>query len=273
MLLAIDIGNSNIVWGLFDRRTLKGHWRLATDPRKTSDEYGILFSNLLATVGVKPEQISGAVISSVVPILTRPFETMAQTFFGQVPLVISCDTDTGLTLRYANPKEIGSDRLVNAAAAYERYRADLIIVDFGTATTFCAVTKAGEYLGGVIAPGLGISADALFSRTAQLPKVELVRPKSVIGRDTASSIQSGLVYGYAGLLHGSFFPGGRDRRTVHDHRSRISNDSRSASPADLGWPRTALPAKSRRRLKSLLRTRTTLAFFTHTGRSPTKQIS
>lgn len=200
MLLAIDIGNSNIVWGLFDRRTLKGHWRLATDPRKTSDEYGILFSNLLATVGVKPEQISGAVISSVVPILTRPFETMAQTFFGQVPLVISCDTDTGLTLRYANPKEIGSDRLVNAAAAYERYRADLIIVDFGTATTFCAVTKAGEYLGGVIAPGLGISADALFSRTAQLPKVELVRPKSVIGRDTASSIQSGLVYGYAGLV-------------------------------------------------------------------------
>lgn len=200
MLLAIDIGNSNIVWGLFDGRTLKGHWRLATDPRKTSDEYGILFSNLLATAGVKPEQISGAVISSVVPTLTRPFETMAQTFFGQVPLVISCDTDTGLTLRYANPKEIGSDRLVNAAAAYERYRTDLIIVDFGTATTFCAVTKAGEYLGGVIAPGLGISADALFSRTAQLPKVELVRPKSVIGRDTASSIQSGLVYGYAGLV-------------------------------------------------------------------------
>ncbi|MEW6248166.1 MAG: type III pantothenate kinase [Nitrospirota bacterium] len=200
MLLAIDIGNSNIVWGLFDGRTLKGHWRLATDPRKTSDEYGILFSNLLAVAGVKPEQISGAVISSVVPALTRPFETMAQTFFGQVPLMISCDTDTGLTLRYANPKEIGSDRLVNAAAAYERYRADLIIVDFGTATTFCAVTKAGEYLGGVIAPGLGISADALFSRTAQLPKVELVRPKSVIGRDTASSIQSGLVYGYAGLV-------------------------------------------------------------------------
>ncbi len=200
MLLAIDIGNSNIVWGLFDGRTLKGHWRLGTDARKTSDEYGILFSNLLAAAGVKPEQISGAVISSVVPALTRPFETMAQTFFGQVPLVISCDTDTGLTLRYANPKEIGSDRLVNAAAAYERYRADLIIVDFGTATTFCAVTKAGEYLGGVIAPGLGISADALFSRTAQLPKVELVRPKSVIGRDTASSIQSGLVYGYAGLV-------------------------------------------------------------------------
>ena len=200
MLLAIDIGNSNIVWGLFDGRTLKGHWRVATDPRRTSDEYGILFSNFLAAAGTKPEQISGAVISSVVPALTRPFEIMAQAFFGQVPLVISSDTDTGLTLRYANPTEIGSDRLVNAAAAYERYRTDLIVVDFGTATTFCAVTKAGEYLGGVIAPGLGISADALFSHTAQLPKVQLVRPKSVIGRDTASSIQSGLIYGYAGLV-------------------------------------------------------------------------
>ncbi|HRC44968.1 MAG TPA: type III pantothenate kinase, partial [Nitrospira sp.] len=171
MLLAIDIGNTNVVWGLFEDSTLRGHWRLATESRRTDNEYGILLLNLLHNAGFTPEQITGCILSSVVPALTGTFDSLVQTYFHQTPVIVGPDTDSGLTLRYANPKEIGSDRIVNAAAAYARYRSDLIIVDFGTATTFCAVTKSAEYLGGVIAPGLGISADALFSRTAKLPKV------------------------------------------------------------------------------------------------------
>lgn len=200
MLLAVDIGNTNIVWGLFDGSSLRSHWRIATDAKKTSDEYGVLFSSLLAQAQHRPSDISGAILSSVVPALTDTFESMIDAQFHRSPLVVSSETDSGLILNYRNPKEIGSDRIVNAAAAYERYRRDLIVVDFGTATTFCVITKAGEYLGGVIAPGLGISAEALFARAAKLSKVELTRPKSVIGSDTASSIQAGLVYGYAGQV-------------------------------------------------------------------------
>jgi type III pantothenate kinase len=200
MLLAIDIGNTNVVWGIFEGQTLLAHWRLATDPKTTADEYGILCSNLLARNGRTPEQITGAIISSVVPALTGTFESMVGAYFACTPLIVSSDMDTGLTLRYKNPKEIGSDRIVNAAAAHHKFQRDLIIVDFGTATTFCAVTKTGDYLGGVIAPGLGISAEALFARAAKLSKVELARPKTVIGTDTAGSIQSGLLFGYAGLV-------------------------------------------------------------------------
>jgi type III pantothenate kinase len=144
--------------------------------------------------------MSGAIMSSVVPTLTGTFESLIEQYFRQRTLLVTSDSDTGLTIRYPNPREIGSDRLVNAAAAFHKYRRDLIIVDFGTATTFCAVTKEAEYLGGVIAPGLGISAEALFSRAAKLSKVELTRPKTVIGTDTGSSIQSGLLFGYAGLV-------------------------------------------------------------------------
>lgn len=200
MLLVVDIGNTNVVLGIYDGHALKAHWRLATDAKTTSDEYGILFSNLLASAGILPLQISGAIVSSVVPALTGTFETLIEQYFHQRPMFVTPETDTGLTIRYANPKEIGSDRLVNAAAAYHKYRRDLIIVDFGTATTFCVVTKNAEYLGGVIAPGLGISAEALFARAAKLSKVELTRPKTVIGTDTAGSIQAGLLFGYAGLV-------------------------------------------------------------------------
>ena len=200
MLLVVDIGNTNVVLGIYDGLALKAHWRLATDAKTTSDEYGILFSNLLASAGILPLQISGAIVSSVVPALTGTFETLIEQYFHQQPMFVTSETDTGLTIRYANPKEIGSDRLVNAAAAYHKYRRDLIIVDFGTATTFCVVTKNAEYLGGVIAPGLGISAEALFARAAKLSKVELTRPKTVIGTDTAGSIQAGLLFGYAGLV-------------------------------------------------------------------------
>jgi type III pantothenate kinase len=200
MLLAIDIGNTNIVWGVFTGPSLVAHWRVATDATKTADEYGVLFSSLLAHQGRRPAEIDGAILSSVVPTLTGTFETMIESYFRQTALVVSSDIDTGLILEYDNPKEIGSDRIVNAAAAYHKYRRDLIVVDFGTATTFCVITKTGEYRGGAIAPGLGISAEALFSRTAKLSKVEFVRPKSVIGVDTASSIQSGLFFGYAGMV-------------------------------------------------------------------------
>lgn len=200
MLLVVDIGNTNVVLGIYDGPVLKAHWRLATDAKTTADEYGILFTNLLTSADLVPAQTSGAIMSCVVPTLTATFETLIEQYFRQQPLIVTSESDTGLIIRYPNPKEIGSDRLVNAAAAYHKYRRDLIIVDFGTATTFCAVTKEAEYLGGVIAPGLGISAEALFARAAKLSKVELTRPKTVIGTDTGSSIQSGLLFGYAGLV-------------------------------------------------------------------------
>src|SRR6058998_1696691 len=200
MLLAIDIGNTNVVLGLFESQTLKGHWRLTTDAFKTADEYGVLFQSLLRAAGIGPDQVTALILSSVVPSLTPTFEHMAERYFHHRMLVVSPSLDTGLKLSYTNPSELGSDRLVNAAAAYARYKSALIIIDLGTATTFGAVTQAGEYLGGVIAPGLSIAADALHSRTAKLPKVDLVRPKTVIGKDTISSIQSGLIFGYAGLV-------------------------------------------------------------------------
>lgn len=200
MLLAIDIGNSNICFGVFEAQALKGHWRLATDPSKTSDEYGVLFLTLLRVGGIEAEQITGVIVSSVVPSLTPVFDRLSETYFHHLPLVVSADLNTGLSLRCDNPREIGSDRLVNAAAAYARYKTSLIVVDLGTATTFTAVTQAGEYLGGVIAPGIKTAADALFARAAKLPSVDLARPKTVIGQDTASSIQAGLIFGYTGLV-------------------------------------------------------------------------
>jgi type III pantothenate kinase len=200
MLLAIDIGNTNVVWGIYEGRTLKGHWRLATEASKTADEYGILFVNILEQSGIDAGRISDAIVSSVVPSLTAVFDEMVETYFKRTPLIVSSDLDMGLQITYPNPREIGSDRLVNAAAAYARYKTCLIIVDFGTATTFCAISQHGEYFGGAIAPGLGIASEALFTRTAKLPKVDLTRPKTVIGKDTIGSMQSGLVFGYAGLV-------------------------------------------------------------------------
>jgi len=200
MLLAIDIGNTTVVWGIYEGQALKGHWRLATEASKTSDEYGILFVNILQQAGIDTNQITDAILSSVVPSLTAVFDEMVETYFKHTPLIVSSDLDMGIQIAYPHPGEIGSDRLVNAAAAYARYKTCLIIVDFGTATTFCAISSRGEYLGGAIAPGLGIASEALFTRTAKLPKVDLARPKTVIGKDTAGSMQSGLIFGYAGLV-------------------------------------------------------------------------
>jgi len=200
MLLAIDIGNSNIVWGLFQGQKLTGPWRLATDPEKTSAEYGTFFTDRLHEAHIPLEQVTDVILCSVVPTLTPVLAHMAESCFHTKPLVVSSGMETGLTLRYTNPQELGTDRLVNASAAYDRYKTALIVVDMGTATTFCAITGTGEYLGGVIAPGLGIAAEALAAKTAQLPAVDLVPPATIIGRDTKTSIQSGLLYGHAGLV-------------------------------------------------------------------------
>lgn len=200
MLLTIDIGNSQIVWGVFSHTQLAGSWRLATDLTKTPDEYGLAFISLLHNHDLATKQIDGCIISSVVPPVTPVIEAMVNSFFPPTPLIVTHDFPLGLTLRYVNPGEIGTDRLVNAAAAYHRYRTGLVIVDFGTATTFCTVTAQGEYLGGAIAPGLKSAAATLHSKTAKLPNVDLVQPRSVIGTDTVSSMQSGLIFGYTGLV-------------------------------------------------------------------------
>ena len=200
MLLAIDIGNTNIVWGVFDGDKLLVDWRVGTDHAKTTDEYAILLLDLLQVKGISPKRVDGVILSSVVPPLTPLLEELSETYFHCLPLIVSTELETGLAIKYTNPQEVGSDRIVNAAAAFRRYGGPLIIVDFGTATTFCAVTAAGEYLGGAIAPGLRISAEALYARTAKLPKVELARPKSAIGQNTVASMQAGLIFGYAGLV-------------------------------------------------------------------------
>jgi len=200
MLLAIDIGNSQIFYGVFDRQTLRHSWRLATDHTKTTDEYGMAMTSLMQESGIAPRDIQASILSSVVPPVTPTLAAMVETFFHHIPLVVSAHFPFGLTIDYPNVQEIGTDRLVNAAAAFERYRTSLIIVDFGTATTFCTITKDGRYLGGAIAPGLQCSADALHTRTATLPRVDLTCPTSVIGTATISSVQSGLIFGHAGLV-------------------------------------------------------------------------
>src|SRR6266705_1149845 len=199
-LLAIDIGNTNVVWGIFRQNQLVAEWRVGTDPLKTTDEHGLLLLDLLGTKEMAPEEVDAVIISSVVPPLTLLFEELAEKYFYRMPLIVSADMQTGIVLRYPNPYEIGTDRIVNAAAAYRRYGGPIIIVDFGTATTFCTITAAGEYLGGAIAPGLRSSAESLYARTAKLPKIELARPKSAIGQDTVTSMQAGLIFGYAGLV-------------------------------------------------------------------------
>lgn len=200
MLLAIDIGNTNIVLGGFQGRRLKGNWRIATRLAKTSDEYGILLLDLFRAKGLRADRIEGVILSSVVPPMTPIFNEMSLRYFHSDPLIVDGGIETGLINRYEPPRDVGADRIVNAVAAYQRYGGPVIIVDFGTATTFCAVSKKGEYLGGSIAPGITISAEALSKEASKLPKVELARPKSVIGQDTVSSIQSGMLYGYAGLV-------------------------------------------------------------------------
>jgi type III pantothenate kinase len=202
MLLCIDIGNTNITLGLYEGAELGPRWRLATDHERMPDEYALQVLGLLAQVGVPLAQVDRAAMASVVPPLTDKWVQLCQSYLHCDPLVVNGKVRTGVTIKYEDPNAVGADRIVDAAAAFRLYGGPACIVDFGTATTFDALSAEGDYLGGAIAPGIGIAADALFQRTSKLPRVELARPPSVIGRNTTHAIQSGLLFGYVGLVEG-----------------------------------------------------------------------
>src|SRR5271166_6290419 len=218
MLLVLDVGNTNTVLGVFARAAkaspggdpddgpryerLLANWRVATVQRSTVDEYGVLFRNLFSMAGLEATGIHGIVISSVVPPLDPVLRQVCERYFHTKPLFIEPGVKTGMPVHYDNPAEVGADRIVNGVAAFEKYGGPCVVVDFGTATTFDCVSGKGEYLGGVICPGIGVSADALFQRTARLPRVEIRKPARVIGSNTVGSLQSGLYYGYLGLVDG-----------------------------------------------------------------------
>ena len=202
MLLVIDVGNTNMVLGVYKDTELLDHWRISTDRQRTTDEYGVLIRELFYLTALRADDINAIIISSVVPPVVPTLERMCQRYFGLSPLLIGPGVKTGMDIRYDNPREVGADRIVNAVAAYEKYGGPVIIVDFGTATTFCAVDAKGVYLGGSICPGIGISTEALVQRTAKLPRIELKRTDSVICRNTIESMQAGVFYGFVGQVEG-----------------------------------------------------------------------
>ena len=200
LILVFDVGNTNIVFGIYDGRKLVDFWRLETNDQRTADEYGMVINQLFTYQGCKFSDIDAVIISSVVPPIMYTLQHMTRKYFNREPLVVGPGIKTGINIKYDNPKELGADRIVNAIAGHELYGGPLIVVDFGTATTYSAVSEKGEYLGGAISPGIRISVDALFEKTAKLPRVELIKPESVICRNTISSIQSGIIYGYIGQV-------------------------------------------------------------------------
>jgi pantothenate kinase, type III len=202
VILVIDVGNTNIVLGVYKGKDLLHHWRLSTNRSATVDEYGMNIHNLFHYAGIRMEQIEGVIISSVVPPLMRALEQLCMKYLRKTPLVVGPGVKTGLNIRYENPREVGADRIVNSVAGIVKYGAPLIVVDFGTATTFDYIDASGSYLGGAIVPGIGISTEALYQRAAKLPRIELVKPKSVIGRNPVTSMQAGIIYGYAGQVDG-----------------------------------------------------------------------
>lgn len=202
MLLVIDVGNTNTVLGLFDGAELVHDWRIRTVVDHTVDEYGMLIYNLYKTSRISSRKIRDIIISCVVPPMLNILEPLCGKYFSLKPLIVGPGVKTGMPIFYDNPKEVGADRIVNAVAGYEKYKQDLIIVDFGTATTFDYVSARGEYMGGCITPGIMISSEALFERAAKLPRVELSKPRSIVAKDTVSSMQAGIIYGYAGLVDG-----------------------------------------------------------------------
>ncbi|GAA0127114.1 type III pantothenate kinase [Clostridium senegalense] len=200
MVFVLDVGNTNIVLGIYKDKKLMVDWRLSTDHKRSSDEYGIQVRQLFEQNNIKASDIEGIIISSVVPNIMYSLEHMIRKYFNQNPIVVGPGVKTGINIKYDNPKEVGADRIVNAVAAFETYKKSMIIIDFGTATTFCAITKNGDYLGGTICPGIKISSDALFERAAKLPRVELVKPDTVICKNTVASMQAGIVCGYVGQV-------------------------------------------------------------------------
>jgi type III pantothenate kinase len=225
MLLALDVGNTNTVLGVFRGRELIAHWRLSTARDQTIDEYGILTRNLFTLRELEPSEISGVIISSVVPPLNATLAGMAQTYFGHKALFVEPGVKTGMPVHYDNPLEVGADRIVNSVAAYDKYGGPCIIVDFGTAINFDAVSERGEYMGGVLAPGIGISAEALFARAARLFRVEIKDPGKIIGTNTAVSMQAGLFYGYTDLVDGIL---GRMKKEMGEKTKVIATGGQAA---------------------------------------------
>ena len=200
MILAMDIGNTNIKTALFDGKEMYKYWRMSTNISSTSDEYGIRLTSMFAHEGVSTDVVEGIVVSSVVPTINFTIEHMLQMYFGKSPLFVAPGVKTGINIKYENPRELGSDRIANAVAAYEEYGGPCIFIDFGTATTFGVIDDSGAFLGGTICPGIKLSSEALVTGTAKLPRFELTRPESVIGRTTLTNLQSGMYYGYVGLV-------------------------------------------------------------------------
>ncbi len=224
MLLVVDIGNTTIAIGLYEGNELYKSWKIKTDREKTSDEYGAIFLNLFQVSGIRFGEIGGAIISSVVPPLTPVFQDACVDFFRVEPLIVGPGLKTGVPILYENPQEVGADRVVAAAAAFEKYGGPVIIVDFGTATTFDAVSEKGEYLGGAIAPGIQISAEALYLKTARLPRIEIRKPKAAIGKTTVSSMQAGLYFGYVGLVS----------NIIQEIRNEIGSETRVIATGGFG---------------------------------------
>jgi len=202
MLLAIDIGNTSIHVGVFEGEELRATWQIASDVHRKTDEYAVILLDLMAHHGLKTTDITDAVMCSVVPPLIGTYAEFCEQYLKVTPLIVGAGVKTGVKIRMDNPREVGADRIVHAVAAHQLYGGPAIIVDMGTATTFDSISREGDYLGGVIAPGIGIAAEALFMRTAMLPRVELTRPKKAIGTNTVTAMQSGLVFGYVGLVEG-----------------------------------------------------------------------
>jgi type III pantothenate kinase len=202
MLLAIDVGNTNIVFGVFRGEKLEASWRAETDVHRMSDEYAMLLKNLLDTYNLRFADLTGCIIASVVPPLIGTMQELAQRYLDRTALVVGAGINSGVRIRTDNPAEVGADRIVNALAAHRYYGGPCVVIDFGTATTFDAVSAEGDYLGGAIAPGIGTSAEALFLRAAKLPRIELAAPPRVIGTNTSHSMQSGVMFGYVGLVEG-----------------------------------------------------------------------
>ncbi len=200
MILTMDVGNTNIKTALFEGKEMRKYWRISTSKTYTSDEYGILLSGLFAYEGVDLSIVEGIMMSSVVPTINFTLEHMCKNYFGKAPMVVAPGIKTGIQLKYENPKELGSDRIANAVAAYEEYGGPCIFIDFGTATTFGAIDAAGCFLGGCICPGIKLASEALVRDTAKLPRFELVKPDRVIGKTTVANLQSGLIYGYIGQV-------------------------------------------------------------------------
>lgn len=200
LLLVIDVGNSNIVLGIYQGETLLRDWRISTDKSRTTDEYGILVHDLFRLSDISFKSVDGIIISSVVPTLTGVLEKLSVQYFGFKPYVVGPGIKSGMPILYDNPREVGADRIVNAVAGFEKYHCPLIIVDFGTATTFDYVNKKGEFCGGAIAPGLAISMEALFQRASKLPRVEIAKPPHIVAKNTVNSMQAGIYYGYIGLV-------------------------------------------------------------------------